>query len=436
MTERVYLHVGAPKSGTTYLQRVLESNRAVLADAGILVVGERHLDRIHAAMAVREDPRLESLPDRASAAWQRLVSEIRGWRGDSAILSYELFAGASADQAAAALADLEGLEVHLVITARDLGRSVASAWQERLKFALTTPLERWKPRPEKAGSRTEWGWRTMDPAGVAARWGSTLPAARVHVVTVPREAGDGQELWRRFAAACAIDVPAVDPAVDRANESLGLVSAELLRRVNELVREPITGNREQALWLRDTLAHGILVDLDREPIGITDAQLADASKRASEATASLVEAGYAVHGDLEDLAATRPDARLPGDATDRELLDVALETIVRLLVLVRERTHERDARQPGATVLADEGSRIAALGKGVVRKVTAGRIDRRTEELRAQVAELEAKVAEGRALHLRVAELTDVVTELLLPPRSTDGRLTAKALNAYRSESL
>ncbi|MGZ4465731.1 MAG: DUF6752 domain-containing protein [Nocardioides sp.] len=435
MTQRVYLHVGAPKSGTTYLQRVLEKNRAVLADAGVLVVGERHLDRIHAAMVVREDPRLESLPDSATTAWSRLVDQVRGWRGPVAVLSYELFAGASAEQVETALADLEGLEVHVVITARDLGKSVPSAWQERLKFALTTPLEQWRPRPEKAGARAEWGWRTMDPSGVAARWGATLPADHVHVVTVPREAGDGTELWRRFAAACGIDVPTVDASVERVNESLGLAAAELLRRVNEHVREPITGNREQALWLRDTLAHGVLAELGREPIGLTDEQYADASARAEAAVAALTTAGYDVQGDLADIAATRPEARTPGQATDAELLDVAVEAIVRLLVLVRERTHERDAAgRPEA--LTDDGPRLVALGKGVVRRVTAPRVQRRTEELQARIEELEAKVAEGRALHLRVAELTDVVTELLLPPRSTDGRVTAKALAAYRSESL
>ena len=86
MTERVYLHVGAPKSGTTYLQTVLDSNRAVLEGAGTLLVG-RHLDRIHAAMAVREDPRLAELPESAGGAWRRLVGEIKGWSGSSALLS-------------------------------------------------------------------------------------------------------------------------------------------------------------------------------------------------------------------------------------------------------------------------------------------------------------------------------------------------------------
>ncbi|GGO77704.1 DUF6752 domain-containing protein [Nocardioides deserti] len=435
MTERVYLHVGAPKSGTTYLQRILEANRGPLADAGVLIVGETHLDRIHAAMVVREDPRLDSLPERASTAWDRLVDQVRGWRGPVAILSYELFAGASAEQAARVLRDLDGIEVHVVITARDLGRAVPSAWQERLKFALTTPLEKWRPRPESAGVRAEWGWRTMDPAGVAARWGAELPPERVHVVTVPTTPGDEHELWRRFAAACAIDPPGLRLDVERVNESLGLPAAELLRRVNSAIREPITGNREQALWLRDTLAHGILAKLGREPIGLTDKQYADATSRADAAVGAIAEAGYAVHGDLEDLRATRPDARTPGDATDAELLEVAVETIVRLLVLVRERTHERDAARRTIARDPDE-PRVVALGKGVVRRITAPRVEGRAEDLRARIAELEAEVTRSRELQLRVAELSDVVTELLLPPRSTDGRVTAKALNTYRGQSL
>lgn len=432
MTRRVYLHVGAPKSGTTYVQQVLEQNRARLHDAGVRVVGDVHLDRIHAAMVVRQDPRLDALPERARTSWSRLVKQIRSWRGDTAILSYELFAGATAEQVAAALADLAGLEVHVVITARDLGASVPSAWQERLKFALTTPLEEWKPRPESAGVRAEWGWRTMDPAGVASRWGGTLPPERVHIVTVPRDPGDRTELWHRFAAACGIDVPGLELDVDRANESLGVVAAELLRRVNEKVREPIKGNREQARWLRDTLAHGILAQLGREPIGLTDRQFAEAERRAEQARARISEAGYDVRGDLADLAATRPEARLPGEASDAELLDTALETIVRLLLLVRERTGVRDAQAAGT----QEGSRIAAFGKGVVRRVTAQHVDRRHDELRARIAELEQQVAESRTLHLRVAELTDVVTELLLPAGASNRAVTGRALTKYRKATL
>ena len=74
MTERVYLHVGTPKSGTTYLQRVLDHNRERLAAAGVLVVGERHGDRVHAALVVREDRRVETLSAGQQQSWARLVA--------------------------------------------------------------------------------------------------------------------------------------------------------------------------------------------------------------------------------------------------------------------------------------------------------------------------------------------------------------------------
>ena len=144
MTERVYLHVGTPKSGTTYLQRVLDQNRKPLAAAGVLVVGERHVDRVHAALVVREDKRVATLSARQKQSWQRLVAQIRAWDGPSAVLSYELFSAATQQQAERAMADLAGIDIHVVITARDFGKMVPSAWQERLKFGLTMPLDQWR----------------------------------------------------------------------------------------------------------------------------------------------------------------------------------------------------------------------------------------------------------------------------------------------------
>ena len=66
MTDRVYVHVGSPKSGTTYLQRVLRHNQRELADQGVLVAGKTHVELVHAGFVVREDARLDNLPPRAA----------------------------------------------------------------------------------------------------------------------------------------------------------------------------------------------------------------------------------------------------------------------------------------------------------------------------------------------------------------------------------
>ena len=168
MTDLVFLHVGSPKSGTTYLQRVLRHNQERLAEQGVLVAGRTHGDLVHAGFVVREDPRLAKLPERASRAWDRLVEEVQTFPGHTAIISYELLSAARRRQASEAIASLDGLEVHVVVTCRDLGRAVPSAWQERLKFALTVPLDEWQPPPESQGTRAR--------SGVGAPW--TPPRSR------------------------------------------------------------------------------------------------------------------------------------------------------------------------------------------------------------------------------------------------------------------
>ncbi|HEY2880663.1 DUF6752 domain-containing protein [Nocardioides sp.] len=433
MTERVYLHVGAPKSGTTYLQRVLDANRATLEAAGTLLVGERHLDRIHAAMAVREDPRLAELPESARTAWTRLVRQIDGWKGPSAVLSYELFAVASAEQAARVLKDLAAYDVHVVVSARDLGRSVVSAWQERLKFGLTTPLERWQPKPESAES-SEWGWRTLDPSGVAERWGSTLPPDHVHVVTAPRPEAGPSELWRRFADACALDGLDVSLDVSRANESMGVVQAELLRRVNGTLRTQISGSRQRSVWIRDLLAQEVLAPLGSERIGVPEAQAAEAAEVWRRAIERIRSGGYVVHGDLADLEPAASADRLPSQVTEAELTEAAVVCISSLVVTMRDRSAGPTPTLAPAPSPVPPGRRqrvrnLAVRAAGPYNNV-------RVRQLSRRVDELEREVQQARRLHLRIATLQDLVTELLLDPESQDEGVTGRALRRYRQESL
>lgn len=53
-------------------------------------------------------------------------------------------------------------------------------------------------------------------------------------------------------------------------------------------------------------------------------------------------------------------------------------------------------------------------------------------ELRERVATLEAAIAELRRHHLRLAELTDLVQELLVPMAQRDEERVAAALEAFQ----
>lgn len=423
MTERVVLHVGAPKSGTTYLQSVLAANADRLAQAGVELVGRERVDLVHAAMVIREDPRLESLPPRASTAWDRLRSEIAAGRGHTALLSYELLAGASQDQAARAIGDLGEYDVEVVVTGRDLARAVASAWQERLKFALTTPFEDWQP-PAESVRRSEWGWRTLDPSGVASRWGHGLVDDKVHLVTVPRGGGAGV-LWRRFADACGLAEVDVVPPDARSNESLGVAAAEVLRRVNELVTAPVEGNREHAVWLRDLLAHEVLAPLDDEPFGMTDAHLAAAEAQFERCRVRLAKHDYRWHGELEDLRPARREGRTPGEVPAERQRDVAVRAIWELLLRLREETssHPEPIDQDG-------------LARRVLSGPARSRIARRQRQLEDKLRELDQSLAESRRLQYRLAMVTDVVGILLLPYAEQDEEPLVDFVRRYRPEAL
>ena len=440
MTQVVYLHVGGPKSGTTFLQQVLDHNESVLADAGVLVVGPR-LDLIHASMVLRGDARLADLPPSAGESWERVVAQVRDWSGHSAVISYELLANLSADAVRGALAELAGLEVHVVVTARDLGTAIASSWQEQLKFGVSTPLEAWSPPGEDA-TDSEWGWRTMQPANVAARWGADLPPEQVHVVTVPTSAERPDELWRRFAAATGLaDVPGLDLDVERANESLGVVEAELLRRVGAALDGRIAGGRQKSLWIRDLLAHTVLAPIGRERIGLGEAHRAEATEQAEAAVSAITGAGYRVHGDLDDLRPSPREGRLPDEVRDAEVADAAALALADLLVWARAAGADVRARPTSPTDgPAAEPPVVVAGARGAVRdglrRLAAPVRDRRAERLERRIAELEAEVEASRALHLRVATLTDVVAQLLLPAAQQDEEITMQALRDYRQRSL
>ncbi|HRV68412.1 MAG TPA: hypothetical protein P5108_03100 [Marmoricola sp.] len=427
MTKRLYMHVGAPKSGTTYLQAILEGNAKALASKGVLVVAaDRRLERVHAAMAIREDSRLAKLPPEAAQAWDRLVAEIKAWPGDSAVCSYELFAAASAEKVARALAQLDGIEVHVVITARDLARAMPSAWQERLKFALTEPLLSFAP-DQTMGARAQWGWRTMDPAGVAQRWGGSLPPRQVHIVTMPKQPASQHEFWERFADACAIDSQGLELDQVRVNESMGVVEAELLRRVNQTLAGRIATSRDQSVLLRDLFAHEILVPQGSEPIAISPEQYDEATERANQAIAELSESGVNVHGDLDDLRATRVAGRTPDEVSDSELLEVALESISRLLLRVKDSS----VGMPGATEATS-----ASVPRRLVRALSAPVVEAKRRRLEKRVEGLEELIHQRRLLEQRVAELSDLVAELLMPALGSDGSITGEDLESYRRDSL
>ena len=129
------------------------------------------------------------------------------------------------------IADLAPAEVHLVATAREpLGLFTAS-WQESLKNRSTTPLPEYARTVSKSPSAI-WNWRTLDLRLVLRRWAREVPPEHVHVLPLHR-GGPREAIWHTFAGLLGLDAAAYDTDLSFPNESMGVVEAETLRRVNE-----------------------------------------------------------------------------------------------------------------------------------------------------------------------------------------------------------
>lgn len=371
MAERVYLHIGAPKTGTTFLQDVLLMNRQRLARKGIWYVGERWSDHVHARLALVEHPRLRHLDPDARAGWSKAVAEVHEWSGHTAIMSHELFGSASQEQAARAIRDLSPAEVHLVFTARPFTAQLPAIWQEQLKWRGTTRLSQWRPPDQDANAYTDWSWRTMDPVGVLQRWGAGLDSGRVHVIPVPKPPAEPEVLWERFAAVCGIPAGLCDTRVTRTNKSLGAVEAELLRRVNVALGDSIQDRADVGRWVRHFLAHTVLVPRGGLPMQLRPDEFEALSVRARESRRALTSAGYDIVGDLDDLAppSSQQSGIHPDDVAEADILDAATDTIATMLLTLKERTEERDAAREKLKVARGHLGRLRARSIGPLSRV-------------------------------------------------------------------
>jgi hypothetical protein len=319
-------------------------NRDELARQGVLLPGESHRQHLWASGVVREDPNLSRRSPDAVHAWDRLTGEINAWEG-TAVVSHEFFAAASAEQAERAAAAVQGAEVHVVVTARELLGLVTARWQEFVKNGSTVAVDDY-PVSRESGPTDDWGWSTLDLADVLRRWGDRLPHERVHVLTLPRPDEPRETLWLRFAGLLGIDPATCASPGEGHNESLGVVEVELLRRVNGRL-SGFTAPVDRGTWIRGYLAEGRLVPRGGERFWPSEERVAELCARGGRIADEVAAAGYDVIGDVEDLRppADVPPRRHPDSVTEAELGSAAADVIAEMLSDVRRLTREARDRQ-------------------------------------------------------------------------------------------
>jgi hypothetical protein len=327
---RVYLHVGEPKTGTTFLQRALWYNRARLAAQGVLLPGYERRDHNRASRDLREAPRAASDPaDPWTGEWDVLVGQAL-LAPQAAVISDEVLAACNPGQADRAVRSLLSAEVHIVLTVRDFASLLPAEWQETVKCRQTAGWEEWLSgvidiQPAAANPRLWPFWMLHDTLATLDMWSRHLPPDQVHVITVPQQ-GPADTLWVRFASVLGIDHGRVDLSQAHANSSLGIADAEFLRRMNEALPEEVPD------WfytrnIKRVLAHDVLAARPRQArLAVPPHREAWVRQQSEIVVAGLRDSKFHIVGDLGELLpgpVTGPYLG-PADQPSGQLLDAAV----------------------------------------------------------------------------------------------------------------
>jgi hypothetical protein len=326
MAKRLFLHIGAMKSGTTYVQALGTANDARLETAGVRWVPGTSREDAAADVVLRTGRK----PPTVDAMCERLRRAADGWDGDL-FLSMELLSrqGPPVQQRLVAAADVG--EVHVIVSGRDLARVIPSRWlttvRNRQAWTWTEYVQAVcseDPPTTRAGRNF---WVFQDLAWMLRSWSGVAAPDRMHVVTVPATSTDPRLIWRRFAEVLGIDPEGYqEPTPQKANASSSVVTAEVLRRVNQRVED--LSNPIYRRGIGDLVERVYSSRPADEPRLQIPADYRDwIERRARRMNDEITELGVNVIGDLAELlpGPGDPDAVDSVEVGDAQLLEAAID---------------------------------------------------------------------------------------------------------------
>lgn len=338
MAQRLVLHIGVQKSGTTFLQRMLEERTDALEALGVVypVPEGGGAVRVNAHEAATygllggEYPWVGTRRAAAEEAWwQRLRDQVRTCPG-TAVVSAEALAVVRSDAAQRVIDELGADEVRVVVTARSLGRLLPSSWQQHVRNGRTAGFPRfvdglatqrargWESIEKEPDAHM---WRAFGLGRLAGRWASLVGPDRIAVVCNPGT-GSGR-LWHRFMEAAGLSEEADRvPAPSEGTTVHGGVTAaeaEVLRALNGNLSAQGWSHEEGAL-LRDEIVDAFRTREERGPRVAVPPRFRDqVAAWSAEDIDDLRASGALVVGPLEELAYTPdedPDPPRPNDIAE------------------------------------------------------------------------------------------------------------------------
>ena len=300
MARRVFVHIGLPKAGSTFLQTTMWQNRGLLRARGFLYPGAKRMDHYHASQAVRGASRRRpraSTPD----AWDRLREELNALGRRRPAQPRVPQHGHRRSRRADLVASLDGRGPRRRGPARlrpPVPGGVAGSAEDELR-PLRRRLHGRRCWPAQVPGRLGLALPGR-PAGAGASGAGPCRAERLHVITVPPPGAPRHLLWDRWTRGARARHRRLRHG-DRATPTSrsGAPQAALLQRVKPHLTGPLTKGPERHRWVRAYFAHEVLVpQRGAAPRAARGPPARPGRGLVSGPSTAVREGGYPVAGDL------------------------------------------------------------------------------------------------------------------------------------------
>ncbi|MEI7453129.1 MAG: hypothetical protein WCK04_02740 [Actinomycetes bacterium] len=328
---QILLHIGVHKTGTTAIQDAFARNRGLLTTLGVSYPGTGQAHR-NLASSVMQRPLGwrtggAQLPD--PELWSDFLDEAKKFEGIT-VCSSEFFAE-STDDVAQRIVDQIGINnVHVVITLRNFGKILPSAWQQILKSGYEFGYVHWLTNVLSGTDlepKSQVFWTRHRHDEVVTRWAKIVGPKKVTVVVVDDSKRDS--IFRDFESLLGIAPKTLSSNQGiNLNRSMTLAEAELIRRVNEHVGggkgwKPYSDEVHDGLI--KAMVEGRVPDADEPQLQTPQWALDVAARHAATYVAAIKASEVNVMGDLELLGA---HLKGPIEVSDTAVKDIALDAAV------------------------------------------------------------------------------------------------------------
>ncbi|MFS3130485.1 hypothetical protein ACLM5J_18930 [Nocardioides sp. Bht2] len=352
---RMYIHIGLQKTGTSYLQALLWDHQERLSETGFaLVPGERD-DNDQLMLWVSDRYREGRDPDSVVTSLDRFREEMAACSAPQVLYTNESLADAPSDRIATFIEACGDREVHVIITARDLGRLIPSSWQQLIKSSSGVTYDRFLAEMQQVPEDpTGTRWSNRHLPFLIAKWGGLVGNENVHLVTVPPAGSSTEILLERFCQAIEIDPEPLRAAeAGVANPGLGTVATEVLRQVNiALPQELRKSRRTYGSVVKRYFSNQVLVGFSEKGgprIKVPTAHQDWVVQVSHDHNAAIAASGCRVIGDLNDLIPDDAAFADQAQPSPEEVSELAAAAIAELLT-ARMKTRRARARETKKTM--------------------------------------------------------------------------------------